>query len=66
MIVIARLLEVGSLLFWILMVVGVTSSESDTSIGDAILGGVFLTIVPAGIAVLLEVRFRRARRRAAA
>ena len=62
--VVARILIGAVIGFWALLVLGIASDRSGTA--DAIAGGVLLTILPAGLAVLLEVGWRRERRRLAA
>ena len=62
--VVARILIGAVIGFWALLVLGIASDRSGAA--DAIAGGVLLTILPAGLAVLLEVGWRRERRRLAA
>jgi RsiW-degrading membrane proteinase PrsW (M82 family) len=61
MAVIARILLALCIAFWLLMIIGAASPEKGTNIGDAIMGGVLITAIPAGVGILLEIRYRRAR-----
>ena len=62
--VVARILFAFVIAFWGLLVLGIVSDSEGTP--DVIAGGVLMTILPAGLAVLLEVGWRRERRRLAA
>lgn len=64
-IVISRFIFVVSALFWALLILGVTTgTRSTTSSGDALLGGVILTIIPLIIGVILEISRARQKRAA--
>jgi hypothetical protein len=59
----ARILLVLVAGFWALLVPGIGDDGSGSS--DAVAGGVLLTVLPTGLAVLLEIGWRRERKRLA-
>jgi RsiW-degrading membrane proteinase PrsW (M82 family) len=54
MAVVSRILLAGSVLFWVLLAVGISGSSSTRSRGDTILGGVVITFIPLALGVVLE------------
>jgi RsiW-degrading membrane proteinase PrsW (M82 family) len=61
MAVIARLLLAGCLLFWVLLVVGVSTGGMDSAPALAVLGGIVITALPASLGIVLEHAYRRRR-----
>lgn len=62
MAVISRLLFAACACFWILLAVGLAfpeSTESPQGAGNAILGGILLTLIPGCLGVLLEIGYRK-------
>ncbi|MFH1681783.1 MAG: PrsW family intramembrane metalloprotease [Candidatus Eisenbacteria bacterium] len=65
MAVVARALLIACLLFWGLLFLGLSASEEEWRRGEAVLGGMFLTFIPVFAGLLLEISYRRRRKRAA-
>lgn len=59
MAVISRLLLAACACFWILLVIGLAFPDTPQGAGEAILGGILLTLIPGCIGVLLEVGYQK-------
>jgi RsiW-degrading membrane proteinase PrsW (M82 family) len=62
--VVSRVLLAASALFWIRLVAGLLLTDSGTESGFAALGGVVITFIPVSLGVILEVAWRKRRKRA--
>jgi hypothetical protein len=61
--VVSRVLLGVSVLFWVILALGLGGGEEPGGPGAGILGGVVLTIVPVSLGVIMEVAWARRRRR---
>ena len=59
MAVISRLLLAACACFWVLLVIGLAFPDAPEGAGEAILGGILLTLIPGFIGVLLEIGYRK-------
>lgn len=59
MAVISRLLLAACACFWILLVIGLAFPDTPRGAGEALLGGILLTLIPGSIGVLLEVGYQK-------
>jgi protease PrsW len=63
MAVVGRVLLVLSLLFWVLMAVGLADRGTPAGRGDTILGGALITLIPLALGVVLEWSYQAKKRR---
>jgi len=65
MAVVSRLLLGACACFWILLLIGLAFPDTPKGNGEAILGGILLTLIPGGIGVLLELGYQKRKKRSA-
>jgi hypothetical protein len=64
MAVVGRVLLALSVLFWVLIAVGLADRGTPSGRGDTILGGVLITLIPVALGIVLEWSYRARKRRA--
>ena len=62
MAVLSRLLLAACFAFWLLLGIGIAFPDPEMTVGDAVLGGILITIIPASLGTLLEIGYRRRKR----
>ena len=63
MALISRILLGACVMFWILLAIGLAVGEPGTGLGIAALGGILITFIPACLGALLEIAYRKRRKR---
>ena len=63
MALISRILLGACAMFWLLLAIGLAVGEHGSGLGTTVLGGILITFIPVCLGALLEVAYRKRRRR---